>query len=362
MKKLGFMLILIILLGATLPVGSSFAIADNIHQPQNYVVYDENDNILLEREDVAFGDKYIDRYFDEYEIYLINHDNATAKAKYVRSYQKPTVSKNRSGIRDISSDKTKKIALYMTHNDESYLIGDGYDSVYGPGGIHDIAHTLKNSLRKHGVQVELDETLHIPHNSAAYSRSAVTAEKLMRNKPDAIFDIHRDGSSRQYYVANVNGKETSKIRIVLGQSNANKDQNLQFALYLLSVAEVDYPWLFQDIYWGKGHYNQSLSNKALLFEMGTHTIEKDYVQEAAIALADVLNTTLYQSTVDENDNIIINPSENETNNPTINENMNNQTPVNPSNPTGTVFMILIPIFIVGSIIGIAIFVQKKKSK
>lgn len=354
------MLLFILLFGASLPVASSFTTANNINQPQNYVVYDENNNLLLEREDVIIGDKYIDRYFDEYEIYLINHDNATAKAKYVRSYHKPNVSKNRSVVRDISSDKTKKIALYMTHNDESYLIGDGYDSIYGPGGIHDIAHTLKNSLQKHGVQVELDETLHIPHNSAAYRRSAVTAEKLMRSKPDAIFDIHRDGSSRQYYVANVNGKETSKIRIVLGQSNANKDQNLQFALYLLSVAEVDYPWLFQDIYWGKGHYNQALSNKALLFEMGTHTIEKDYVQEAAKALADVLNTTLYQATIDENDDIVINPGE--TNNPTINENMNNQTPVNSSNPTENVFIILIPIFIVGTIIGIAIFIQKKKTK
>lgn len=360
MKKMVLVFLFILLLCEAFSITNGFALADNTTTPsQNFFVYDENDNLLFEREDVAIGDKYIDRYFNEYEIYLINYENSTAKAKYVKSYKKPNIIKNLSVTSNNFSNQTKKIALYMTHNDESYLIGDGYDSVYGPGGIHDIAHTLKNGLEKNGVQVDLDETLHIPHNSSAYSRSAVTAQKLIQNNPDAIFDIHRDGSSRQYYIANVNGKETSKIRIVLGQSNANKEQNLQFALYLLSVAEVDYPWLFQDIYLGKGHYNQELSNKALLFEMGTHTIEKDYVHEAALALADVLNTTLYQATLDENDNIVINPED--ANNPTINENMNNLIPVNQSHTTRIVLMILFPVLIViFSIVGIVFFVQNKK--
>lgn len=262
-----------------------------------YRIYDENGYELTERQDVEVGDKFIDRNFNEYEIYLVDETSQTAKASYKKTYPRPKITKK--GNATPISAKPKKIALYMTHNDESYIIGDGTESVYGAGGIHDIAKTIKKTLNSYGIDVTLDETLHIPHNSSAYSRSGVTAKKLLENKPDAIFDIHRDGASRQYYVTNVDGKERSKIRIVLGQSNPNSSTNLEFALYLLSVAETECPWLFHDIYWGKGHYNQALSNKSLLFEMGTHTIEKSYVEESAKELAKVINTTLYKTTVNE---------------------------------------------------------------
>lgn len=282
-----------------------------------YQIYDENEMPLTQREDVEVGDKFIDRNFNEYEIYLVDKTNQTAKARYNKTYEKPKITKN-SDVEPISS-KPKRIALYMTHNDESYIIGDGTESVYGAGGIHDIAKTIKSELEKCGVQVVLDETLHIPHNSSAYSRSNATAKNLLTKSPDAIFDIHRDGTSRNYYVTNVNGQEKSKIRIVLGQSNPNSAENLKFAMYLMSVADVECPWLFHDIYWGKGHYNQALSNKALLFEMGTHTIEKEYVKDAAKQLAKVINATLYKTTVDNGDLTI--GESNTQNKPTVNESL-----------------------------------------
>ncbi len=314
----------------------------------NYQLFDENENLLTERVDIEVGDKFIDKNFNEFEVYLVDKTQGKAKAKFVRTYERPKISK-KSEVSPISS-KPKKIALYMTHNDESYLIGDGYDSIYGAGGIHDVAKALKSELSKKGVNVELNETLHVPHNSSAYTRSNTTAKALLKNSPDAIFDIHRDGTSRNYYLANVNGKERSKVRIVLGQSNSNSAANLQFAMYLMSVAEIDYPWLFHDIYWGKGHYNQALSNKALLFEMGTHTIEKDYVLETTTALADVINTCLYGTKVDNENNLIVGDN----NGNTVNENLNTQTNVLP--------IILIPSALGGAAIVATIIISCKKTK
>ncbi len=320
-----------------------------------YQIYDENSLPLTEREDVEIGDKFIDKNFNEYEVYLVDETTGEAKAKYTQTYPKPNIIK-KNGLEQIST-KPKKIAMYMTHNDESYIIGDGTESVYGKGGIHDIARVLKTALNRYNISVTLDETLHIPHNSSAYTRSKETAQRLLKDSPDAIFDIHRDGASRSYYLTQVDGEEHSKVRIVLGQSNANSQKNLEFAMYLLSVAEVECPWLFKDIYWGKGHYNQALSNKAILFEMGTHTIEKSYVEESAKELAKVINATLYKTTVDENDNTLV-IGGNQNNNQSVNEKLDENTVINP-----------LPVILIPSAIGVAaitfaivIFYKKTKQK
>lgn len=313
-----------------------------------YQICDEYGYVLTERQGVEVGDKYIDESLNEYEIFQVDESHGMARAKYIQTYEKPKITKK--NVEKIANTP-KKIALYMSHNDESYLIGDGTASVYGAGGIHDVANTLASALRGYGVDVTLDETLHIPHDSKAYSRSNVTAKRLMESKPDAIFDIHRDGASRNTYLTKVDGKERSKIRIVLGQSNTNSQENLQFALYLMSVADIECPWLFHDIYWGKGHYNQALSNKALLFEMGTHTIEKEYVLESAKSLAKVINSTLYKTMIDENKDLTINGE-----GKTVNKSLENKATFN-------ALVIVIPsVVVIGAITASLIIYSKKKKK
>lgn len=269
-----------------------------------YVVYDENNNKLFERSEIYVGDVIIDHDFVMFEIVEIDQKNKTAVAKEIGQVEKPHIKKQ--ALKKISAaSKNKKIAMYMTHNAESYEIGDGTSSVYGAGGIHDIAKLLKSSLEKNKIAVALDEALHIPHDSGAYSRSAVTAKKLMKDEPDAVFDLHRDGASRSTYVSKVDGSEKCKIRMVVGQKNPNKEHNLEFAMYLMAVAEEVCPWLFLDIYYASGHYNQALSSKALLFEMGSHKVEKELVKKTVPYLADVLNTTLYNTEIDSGGNLAI---------------------------------------------------------
>ena len=190
--------------------------------------------------------------------------------------------------------ETKKIGLYMSHNDESYITGDGYDSVYGAGGIHDVAKEIKKSLEQKGVVVTLDETLHIPHDKNAYTRSKVTATKILnQTAPDAIFDIHRDGTSRGFYVTKVDEEERCMVRIVIGKSNPNMSINKDFAINLMSTAKEVCPWLFVDLFVGQGHYNQALHSKAVLFEMGSHLVEKDLVMQTVDDLVNVIYKTIY---------------------------------------------------------------------
>ncbi len=270
-----------------------------------YIVYDEENNIVFENNMVEVGDKIISCDFKEYEIISVNHENQTALAEFTGYYIAPKIKNYSKGLNFSNVLPDKSVGIYMTHNDESYVPSDGYSSVYGKGGIHDVARALKEEFEELGYRVYFDETLHLPHNSSAYSRSSVTAKNLLDKNPDALFDIHRDGVSRSVYVKTVDGKERCKVRIVVGQANPNKDANLQFAMYLISVAKEYCPWLFLDIYYAKGTYNQNLTNKGLLFEMGTYLAEKELAIEATQFLAKIVDKTLFSTVVEENNNLLI---------------------------------------------------------
>lgn len=271
---------------------------DNVVITEIYSVYDEDFNLLFQKDFVEVGDEYMSKDFKLYQVVYVDSDKKMGLAKFVRNVEIPKV--GLSYIPKPISTKERRICMYMTHNDESYLPSDGVDSVYGNGGIKDVALAFKSELEKNLINVYFDDTLHIPHDSGAYSRSSVTAKSLYNShKPDAIFDIHRDATSRKFYVANVNGEERCKIRIVLGKSNPNRALNEEFAMYIVAVANEMYPWLITDIYYGGGHYNQALDGKALLFEMGTYLMEKEKVIESTKELAEVVTTALYGTTVNE---------------------------------------------------------------
>ena len=276
-----------------------------------YSVYDENFNLLFQKDFVEVGDNYLSKDFKFYEIVYVDKDNFKCIAKFVKQMQKPQVELNKNPKQIKITDK--KIAMYSTHNDESYVPTDGVDSIYGHGGIQDVVLRFKQELEKYFIDVYYDDTLHIPHDTSAYSRSLKTA-KLLQDKysPDAIFDMHRDGASRGFYVTKVNGIERGRVRMVIGKSNPNKSLNEEFAMYLMSVADELYPWLFTDIYYGSGHYNQGVDSKAILFEMGSHLVEKELMLNTTKELAEVINTALYGTTVNvETGEITINGNESE---------------------------------------------------
>ncbi|MBO5394967.1 MAG: stage II sporulation protein P [Clostridia bacterium] len=270
-----------------------FAVDGEIIQ---YEVYDEYGDMLTYSSDVEIGDTILTKDFSEYQIYRIEGEKCYAR--FLRKLNRPIIKKGK--VKDTTSTEDKKLCLYMTHNDESYTPSDGYDSIYGAGGIHDVAKALEKQFEARGIQVVLDESLHIPHDSSAYSRSAVTAKTLYNSeKPDALFDIHRDGVSRKYYYASHNGEEYSKIRIVVGKSNPNFEKNYKFAQEVFAVGNELYPWLFLDIYCGKGHYNQEIMSTNLLFEMGTYLIEKELVLKSVPLLAETVEQTMYASIVED---------------------------------------------------------------
>lgn len=287
----------LLLLIALVPTSNKLG---NVHADTNeyYTIYDKNDSskvLFMKGDNVNVDDEYISSDNRLYIIESVDESNKTGVASFKEDIKMPVynVKRNEELSSASASVTNKKIGLYHTHNDECYNSDDGTDSVYGKGGIHDVGKTLKNNLESLGITVYYNEDLHLPHDSGAYTRSQSTASNLLRNGLDAIFDVHRDATPRSEYITTVNGEKMSKVRMVIGSANVRSAINKEFALNIKAYADEVYPGLIKDIYIGRGNYNQQLSERALLFEMGTNLIEKDLVKKSTLPLAKTIDVVLY---------------------------------------------------------------------
>lgn len=275
--------------------GIVFASSDNNY----FTIYEGNSNdkiLFLKGDDVNEGDQYLSHDNKLYEIINVDEKQKIAYTKFLKDEELPSynVKAKQVGSQSLAkASSKKKVGVYHTHNDESYYTPDGVDSVYGKGGIHDVGKTFTDSLSNLGVTVIYREDLHLPHNSGAYTRSQVTASALLNEGADAIFDLHRDSTKRSEYLTTVNGEKMSSVRMVVGKASANFEENKKFAYSIKAYADSAYEGFIKDIYFGKGNYNQQLSTRAMLFEMGCENIEKDLAQKSSEVLAKVLDVVLY---------------------------------------------------------------------
>lgn len=190
---------------------------------------------------------------------------------------------------------SRRIALYCTHSDESYEPSDGTYSTTERGSIYQVAEALAEALTDRGIESNVSDALHHPHDAGAYRRSRQTAIQLIgEGLPDALIDMHRDGiPDPDSYRVTIGGNPVSKIRLLVGRGNQNAEVNKEFALTIKAVADRVYPGLIKDIYMGKGTFNQDLLPHSILFECGTYTLEKDRVLASMPLMADVLDRALY---------------------------------------------------------------------
>lgn len=197
--------------------------------------------------------------------------------------------------------KQVQVAVYSTHSSESYTAYSGESKVYGSrGGVYRASEVLCDTLAAEGVGAVVDQTIHDwPDWNKSYANSCVTAENLLTDYPNLrlLVDMHRDaGVSRKNSVAVVNGQSAAKIMLVCGSDKRYEHPNWRRneALMEQIAAKCDelFPGLLRRVSVQTGRYNQHLSNRAILVEMGTteNTIEE--VEYSARLLAEVLAQVL----------------------------------------------------------------------
>lgn len=173
----------------------------------------------------------------------------------------------------------KTIVLYNSHSDESYEPTSG-TSTKDWGDVYRVAATLESALKRNGFEVERSTANHNPHDGGAYARSRRTLAQLLKKRPVAAFDVHRDAVPPQAYRATVAGQDVTRITLVVGQQNQTRGQNIQFAKELKAVTDKRTPGLVKGILWAQGNYNQDMLGRATLLEVGANSNRLDEAERA----------------------------------------------------------------------------------
>ena len=189
------------------------------------------------------------------------------------------------------------IGIYHTHSDESYEPTEGTESApSGLGGVVKVGLALKEALKSKALSAIHDATNHSPHDAMAYTRSRRTAMNLMRQARLALFDVHRDAAPPGHYDREVSGKKVTQIMFVVGRQNPKFQSNLEFARRLKSIADKAHPGLIKGILIAGGSFNQDLSDRALLLEVGAESNSRSDAERAVGLLADDIPKVLGAST------------------------------------------------------------------
>lgn len=181
-----------------------------------------------------------------------------------------------------------KVGVYHTHSDESYVPSDGTESdEAGNGGVYEVGAVLARGLDQKGLSVQHSLANHLPHDAGAYERSRRTAMELVRGAA-AVFDVHRDAAPPEAYASRVAGEAVTQVMIVIGRSNPQAGANMTFAQAVKAAADRTAPGLMRGILRTGGSFNQDLSARSLLFEIGAHTNRREEAEQAARILGSVL--------------------------------------------------------------------------
>ncbi|MGI6659500.1 MAG: stage II sporulation protein P [Dethiobacteraceae bacterium] len=292
-----------------LTAGSSSANIENLVDGDHragvyYTMVDENGQVIMRTARViVVGDEYISSDNNYYRVTSVKGQTAQAELLEKRTLAAPPQpglwerisSRFRSAVpvQQKGEQKSKKIAIYSSHGAESYIKGDGTESKDPGGGILDVADALQKGLEEKGITVIRSKEPHTPHDAGAYQRSRRTVEEAMKEQPDALIDVHRDAVPEEEYLEEVEGKKRVQVQLVVGRQNQNRANNQQFAEGIKKQADEKFPGLVKGIFMARGNYNQDMSPRATLIEVGSHTNDKAQAEETMYLFSEVVNDFIY---------------------------------------------------------------------
>lgn len=198
-----------------------------------------------------------------------------------------------AGEKRVQANNRRPIAIYHTHTDESYVPTDGRSSIKANGGIYQVGEAMASKFRQLGVPTIHDRTPHDPHDAMAYDRSRRTAANLLKRRPLALIDVHRDAVPREEYADQINNTEVTKVQLVVGRQNPNRAASDAFAKQIKATVDKKYPGFVKGIFYGRGKYNQDLAPRLILLEVGAHTNSRQAAERGAAIFAAAAQEVLY---------------------------------------------------------------------
>jgi len=181
------------------------------------------------------------------------------------------------------------VAIYHTHNAETYIPWQGQSKVEGQnGGVSVVGNEIVKVLAEQGINSVHDLTIHdYPNFPLSYIKSLPTATRLVKQNPSlkALLDVHRDAGLPIKETVKVGGEDSARIIIVIGDGqrglpDPNWRENYAFAQEVGNRLQEMYPGVLKQVRLMEGRYNQHVFPHAILVEVGS---DKNTLNEALVA-------------------------------------------------------------------------------
>lgn len=193
----------------------------------------------------------------------------------------------------------KKILLYFTHTSEAFTPGNGQAPVH----IVEVGDMIAKKLAEKEIGVSVNKTdigellnKKGKKYSASYEESRAVVASAQQQQPslEYLIDIHRDSQLKDVTTAVINGKSMAKTVFVVGGEHQGYEENARFAAALHELFEQYYPGLSRGVIvksgsQTNGKFNQDLSKRAVLIEMGGVENTREELERSAEAFADILS-------------------------------------------------------------------------
>jgi stage II sporulation protein P len=189
----------------------------------------------------------------------------------------------------IGKGKENTVFIYQTHSWESFLPyikgAEGEDDAFTEDtrvNVVGLGKRLSHNLMNAGIGAMHDKTnmtqeLHKrnwkTYKSYALSGSIVETSAKKNKDLTYFIDIHRDSARKETTTKVIHGKAYARLYFIVGKENKNYEQNLEFVKELNAMIEKKYPGISRGVFLktkneGDGVYNQDVSNRAILIEIG----------------------------------------------------------------------------------------------
>ncbi len=180
-----------------------------------------------------------------------------------------------------NKEKEVQVYIYSTHETESY--SDKYLEVYNiKPTVLTMNYILNDYLSDYGIKSYVENqsvTKVLKDNNwsykFSYEASKIIAQDYIKQNPSLklIIDLHRDSSGLDKTIVTYNGQNYAKILFVVGLEHENYEKNLELATNLSTLLEKEIPGITRGVSKKGGEgvngiYNQDLSDKAVLIELG----------------------------------------------------------------------------------------------
>ncbi len=197
-------------------------------------------------------------------------------------------------VADVTGEDPKVLIVH-THATESYLptSSGNFHSKNEKNTVRDVGNKLTSTLEARGIAVVHDKTLHdYPSYNNSYNRSYQTIQKLLQKYPtvECVIDLHRDAVSSKAPSATVSvkGKTCAKYSYVIGAGASTYSQNKAFVSSLNSIAASKYSGFTGAVLERGYKYNQDLSTKYLLLEVGFNRNQIEDCRNTAVIFGNIL--------------------------------------------------------------------------